>query len=329
MRGAVKLFSGLVLVAVVLTLLALLGAATVPAAVNSKAALPNFGPATCPGSSGPCPMGVADFGVTSGGAEYSYTAVAFKSSVTFTTLHIGKSTVSTKFPEMSIQLNVVADNMYFSGAAGFYWTQDVPFVTQEGTDKFVVTAVDNIWNFETGASMKGVTGNLESDCSTFGIGKPGGQYYCESKQAFTVSLPFTVTMEMLVGIYNGHSAAEFEFGVSGHAMVAYDLVTFPGSAPKFPFYLVEYASAPLSSVLLLDAETVLCGPGGGSSVKILAISATIAEQYEASAKAVFTSVPHAWSEGRDTAETSSGVHMSHSGKTGVAKSGTDNSVELW
>lgn len=326
--GPVKLFTALVQTLVVLALLLPLGAATLPTALNSLAATPNFSPAACPGSSGPCPMGVADFGVTSGGTKYSYTAVTFKSSVTFTKLDIGKSTVSTKFPEMSIQLNAVADNMYFKGSPGFYWTQDVPFVIQEASNKFVVTAVDNIWNFQTGASMKGVKGNLEGGCASSGIGSPG-QYYCESKTSFTVSLPFTVTMEMLVGISSGHSAVEFEYEVSGHAMVAYDLVTFPGSAPKFPYYLVEDASAPLSNILLLDAETVLCGPGGGSSVKILAIAATFEEEYKATSSASFTSVPHAWSEGRDTAETSSGVHMSHSGKTGVAKTGTDNSVELW
>jgi Thermopsin len=324
----VKLLYALVRILVVVAFLIPMGAVAIPSAVGSVAPSLNFGPASCPGSSGPCPMGVADYGITPSDGKYSYTAVTFKSTVTFTKLDIGKSTVSTKYPEMSIQLNAVADNMYFKGHAGFYWTQDVPFVIQEGSNKFVVTAVDNIWNFETGASMKGVSGNHEGDCATSGVGSPG-QYYCEAKNAYTVSLPFTVTMEMLVGISSGHSAVEFEFGVTGHAVVAYDLVTFPGSAPQYPFYLVEYASPPYSSVLLLDAETVLCGPGGGSSVKILAIAATFQEEYKASGGAKFTSIPHAWSEGHDTAETSSGVHMSHSGKTGVAKSGTDNSIALW
>jgi hypothetical protein len=298
---------------------------TVPLAVSSAAA-PNTSSATCPGSSGPCPMGVADFGLN-GGSTYSYTAVTFKSTVTFTALNIGAATKGALKNSISIQLNAVADNMFRNGKAGFYWTQDVPFVTQESGGKYLVYALDNIWDFNNGASMSGVTGNLKHDCSSSGIGTK--QWFCFSKNQYTETLPFTVTMEMLVGIVNGHSAVEFEFGATGHPMVAFDEITFPGSAPSFPFYLVEYAHVPLATVLLTDAETVICGPGGGSTVHLLSISASFTEQYKATGGAAFKSVPHAYSEGRDTAETSSGVHMSASGTTGKASSGTDNSVQLW
>jgi hypothetical protein len=328
--GAMKSNFPLALFSVSLFLLVSVFGVAAPV-VAANAASPNSSYAACPGSSGPCPMGITDFGRTASGATYSYTAVTFKSSVTFTSLNIGAVTLKGKTVgsgEMSIQLNTVAEHMYRNGVAGFYWTQDVPFVQQEAGGKYLVFALDNIWDFNNGASMKGVSGNLNHDCVKSGVGSPG-QWFCQSKTSFTVSLPFTVNMEMLVGKVNGHSAVEFEFGVSGHSLVAFDEVTFPGTAPQFPLYLVGFFHVPLANILLTDAETVLCGPGGGTSVHLNSISASFNEQYQALSGSTFKTIPHAWSEGRDTAETSSGVHMGASGTTGLASSGSDNSVPLW
>ena len=79
-----------------------------------------------------------------------------------------------------------------------------------------------------------------------------------------------------------------------------------------------------------DAETVLCGPGGGSSVKITAIAASFTEGYIPSGSAVLTQVTHAWSAGSDTAETVSNVKMSSTVvEIGTAAAGADNNKQLW
>lgn len=309
------------------------------AAVTSSSFVPSSSSATCPSGAHPnCPMGVVDYGETPKGALYSYTAVSFLSSVTFTKLSIGASSIKGVSGEMSVQQNVIAENMFENGVAGYYWTQDVPFVTQQSGGKFAVSAVDNIWNFNSASAKMGtVHGNLFGDCASSGIGSPGGQWFCESKESYTTTLPFTVQMEMLVGeissgTFKGSSAVEFCFtvlhGSTKVGSVCYDEVAFNGKASSFPLYIVDgAASAP--NGLFLDAETVFCGPGGGSTVKITSIAASITEKYQATSGASFKTVPHAYSEGSDTAETVSNVHMGHSGTTGKASSGADNGAFLW
>lgn len=306
--------------------------------VHSTASIPhNFiGTYTC-SSSTPCPMGVADYGTT-GQLSYEYNATAFVSWANFTTLNIGLATPIGHLRDsfhMSIQQNLVAYNIYENGNYGEYWAQDVPFIKQSlsgGT--YQISQVDNIWNFSSpNANMSGtIYGNIPGGCSSYG-GQPT-YYYCEGDQIMTTTLPFEVQMVQVAEKYGtGFSALAFAIYVYHAGVIVgggqFDLVAFSGNTGLSPVFHVGGTNP---RGLYNDAETVLCGPGGGSSVKIKSIQATISEAYSDSItlSGGLTPVPHAWSAGSDTAETVSGVQMSSTiPGVGIASSGTDNNVQIW
>ena len=282
-------------------------------------------------------MGVVDAGLTPTNVKYSYTAETFRSTITVTKLNIGASTLKGVKGQMTIQLNAISYDMYSGGSPNTFWTQDVVSVIQEAGGKYAIQGVDNIWNFNAGGGSvpSSIAGNLLNDCKT--SGHPT-QWFCFSKQIFVTTLPFTITLEMGVGVlqsgpHAGSSGVDFAFGVKHGSTVlgsvTYDQVAFAGPAGATPFYLVQDSLAPIGAPIVNDAETVFCGPGGGSSVAITAIAAHITEDYAATFGGKFVSVPHAFSEGRDTAETVSGVAMTALGKTGDASHGTDSFVSLW
>jgi hypothetical protein len=302
-------------------------------------------------SSSACPMGIADYGVN-GNSNYSYSASAFASRVNFTSLSIGRSPVGclilTLSHCMSIQQNLVDYNIFSNGRAGEYWTQDVPNIAQTGATTFDVNVVDNIWNFSspTGTLARGsMTPNLLGKCSS--DRRSLQFYFCQGALTIQTSLPFEVLMitdtgQFASGTFAGSSYVLFGFWVFHNGQLVngewYDLVAFTGSAASAPAYKVGGLN-PLG--LFNDAETVLCGPGGGSSININSVSANMMEGY-IPAKGLATSpsvslsvtgwtlIPHAWSSGADTAETVTNVAMtSPSTGLGIAGSGTDNNNQLW
>ena len=297
---------------------------------------PLIGTYTCSATL-PCPMGVADYGVNKK-STYTYQASEFRSWANFTKLSIG----GTK--SMTVQQNTVAYGVYETGKgraiSGEYWIQDVPVINQIGTS-YQITIEDNIWNFSSPtAEMSGtIFGNQQSDCSLSG-GQPK-YYYCVGAQTITTTLPFSI--EMLVtasvltsGTHSGASVVTFAINVyHGTSLVGgavFDAVAFNGKATggAEPAFQVG-GNNPYG--LNNDAETVLCGPGGGSSVPISKVHATMSELYLPSGSSTLTPIPHAWSAGSDTAETVSGVKMGATTTagihTGVAKSGVDNNVQLF
>ncbi len=181
--------------------------------------------------------------------------------------------------------------------------------------------------------MVNMAGNLLGRCSSFG-GSPD-YYYCQSSQQFTTTLPFEVFMNTTIfvlssGTYKGHTAVEFGIWVYHAGKLVkgewYDLVAFSGKARTTPVIKVGGRN-PLG--LFNDAETVLCGPGGGSSATITKINATLSEAYFAPHSSTLVPIPHAWSAGTDTAETVLGVHMTSSNEIGIASHGADNNNQLW
>jgi hypothetical protein len=295
---------------------------------------PNIGFYTCSATKS-CPMGVADYGVN-GKNTYSYHATEFKSWANFTKLKINGD------HEMTIQQNTVDYGVYEMGSkgrpdSGEYWIQDVPYITQSG-GSYGIQLVDNIWNFSSTTAQMGGTifPNLLGDCSQHG-GQPQ-YYYCLGKQTITTTLPFQLEMVVTTGVltsgaHSGSSYVTFDIEVyhSGTHVggAAFDEVAFNGMAKggASPWYQVG-GKNPLK--LFNDAETVLCGPGGGSSQSIAKVHAQLSEAYIAVGSAILTLVPHAWSAGTDTAETVSGVHVSSSvAGDGVASSGADNNNQIW
>jgi hypothetical protein len=146
----------------------------------------------------PCPMGLADYGFNEG-STYQYSAVAFYSRTNFTSLSIGASSV----PGMGIQLNVIEKGVAEGKSQGTYWTQDVMHVAQNSATSFTLQAENNIWNFASSSSTMGSDffPNLLHECvfgGTAGDGSNGEYYYCYGPQV-TVSLPFSVALEMRTG----------------------------------------------------------------------------------------------------------------------------------
>jgi hypothetical protein len=298
---------------------------------------PNIGFYNCSAST-PCPMGPTDYGIN-GKNTYTYTASAFESWANFTKLNIGNCNESKCNHQMTIQQNTVGYNVFEQGKKGGdngeYWIQDVPYITQSG-GSYKIQLLDNIWNFSSSTSQLGGTlfGNLLGDCK-----QGGGQptfYYCLGKGSITTTLPFE--LEMLVttsvltsGIHSGSSYVTFEIQVfhSGALVggATFDEVAFNGKATTNPAFKVGGMN-PLG--LYNDAEVVLCGPGGGSSVNVVQVKAKMYTFYLPVGSTTWTLIPHAWSAGTDTAETVSGVHLAAgSGMVGVAASGVPNNNQLW
>ncbi len=292
----------------------------------------------------PCSMGISDFG-TYKGTTYSYHAVTFKSWANFTQLTIGTSPntcyVLGSTNCMTIQQNIVDYKVYEQGTgsplAGEYWAQDVPTISQIGSN-YYINQLDNIWNLSsTTAHMTGiVAGNLLSKCVAGG-GKPTF-YYCEGNLVFTVTLPFeilmtTTTGTLKSGAHSGSSYIQFAISVyhSGKLVGGdkFDEVAFNGKAAAAPYFFVNGKGTNPYGIAN-DAETVLCGPGGGSTITINSISASFSESYMAPSSKTLTKISHAWSAGYDTAERVTNVVMSSAvAGTGIASSGTDNKIQLW
>jgi len=283
------------------------------------------------------PMGLADYG-KNGASQYGYNTSEIVSWANFTALTIGKANIGVSH-QMTIQQNAVAYSVRTGAHYGQYWVQDVPYITQSKT-KYTVQMLDNIWNFSSStASMSGsaVTGNLEGNCAQGGTVAKSGSiyfYYCVGNLVTKTSLPFEVKMTTVVGVlssgpYSGDSDVEFIIGVyhSGTLVGSqvFDEVAFHSGGASNP-KLVVGGTNPFG--LPNDIETVICGPGGGSSVAITAIGAKLSESYLSGASLVH--VPHAYSYGYDTAETAKGVRMSSSvAGLGTAAAGTDNKIQLW
>jgi Thermopsin len=318
---------------------------------------PDIGFYTCSATS-PCPMGVADYGVN-GASSYSYQASKFESWANFTTLSIGESPngcIGSQSDCMTIQQNLVAYNVFEQGRnapsaaspdkkakfSGEYWPQDVPFVAQSGSE-FYVNELDNIWNFSspTAEMNGGISADLLGQCAQHG-GEPE-YYYCLGDATIATTLPMEIEMVLTTGVmtsgtYTGHSY--FEFGIwvyHSNTLVGggwFDEVAFSAKvsatkASKAPYFFVSGSQKnPLG--LYNDAETVLCGPGGGSTVSINSVSGNVTEAYIPLSGGSLTPVPHAWSAGTDTAETVSHVKMiSTVAGVGESTSGTDNNNQLW
>jgi len=281
------------------------------------------------------PMGVADYGIN-GGSSYSYSTTEFVSWANFTALTIGKASNGYNH-EMTVQQNLVDYGVMVGTHSGVYWAQDVPYISQSKT-RYTIAMLDNIWNFSSPtASMtaSSITGNLGSGCAVSKVGTSGGIgfYYCEGSQTFTTTLPFelkmtTTTGSLGPGTYSGDSFVEFTIAVYHGATLldslAFDEVAFHSTTTNAPAFNVGGRN-PFGTYN--DAETVLCGPGGGSTVTISAITAQISESY---LNGTLQPIPHAYSYGYDTAETVSGVYLTKlTTNIGKATHGTDNAIQLW
>lgn len=289
---------------------------------------PNIGYYICNSENPYCPMGIADYGVN-GNKVYHYNSTEFVSWANFTSLKIGNGTQT-----LTIQQNLVDYGVAQENSIGEYWAQNVPKINELINGSFEIRFLDNIWNMSIiYAGMQGVHGNLSHHCKEHG-GAPVF-YYCLSNPHLTVTLPFeiemlTTTGTLKQGNYSGDSYVQFSAFVyergSSVGGYTYDTVAFNSTVSGNPVFKVGGSNP---GGIFNDAETVVCGPGGGRSINIIAIRATFSMLYLSNRGLV--SVPHAWSAGSDTAETVSGVHVKTGKQPFVAQAGqgNDDNVQLW
>ncbi len=290
-------------------------------------------------------MGISDYGLN-GGRTYSYSAIAFYSQTTFTSLSIGKSSIPSLDGKMAVQLNVIEQGVAEERSLGTYWTQDLMNISQS-SGSFALQIEDNIWN-NMGANRMGYDyfTNLYGKCvsgGTPGDGNSGQFYYCYGALVSGMTLPFTVELEMYTGTctaslcgssHVGDSYVAFWYriyhGSTLRSQGWYDLVAFHSQVKGDPHYVVAYRANAFGTDF--DAETVLTGAGGGASVVINSVSASMFLSYKPNAGSKnFYYVPHAYSAGSETAEAVYGVVVRQSivHFHATASHGTDSDVQLW
>jgi hypothetical protein len=338
-----------------------------------------FGPATparghqsfSPGCTvAPCPTGVTDYGVTPAGKSYSYNATTMGAFADISVFKIGAATGggcidANAVSCMTFQENTIVNGIEIKNQKGQYWAQDVPEVALDGkcsapcvSNDYSVTWEDNIWNFSSGSSILNsahMTGNLNGACSTSGVFKSGTQdyYACVGPTDYGLTLPFTIWA--MTG--TGPNANKFYGGCSTtkSSCIQFWGAIFEGNTEPFSgwFDQVDFsagslgggdpvfhiANAPSPYGTPYDAEWVMGGPGGGSSVKMTSTDAILQSEYNtgagstSSSPGTWNNVQHAWSSGDDTAETATNVVMV--GYSGIrylasAAKGTANpGTSLW
>ncbi len=309
------------------------------------------------------PMGVADYGITpSNHNTYTYRSQSDEAFITINSISIGRNNCGNPCGggegTLSIQQNDVGNITIKGGVQQTYWPQDVLILDYyPASQSYSVIPVDNIWNFSGPFinivdPMTAVTGNLNNQC-IFSGGAPE-LWYCEAAPINNLHLPLTIGTRIDFYQSGGYNYITFWMEIlHGSAVVysqTYDKIEFTASkataAPElyvepclpllpqnpstFGHCSVGTKESPIG--LPYDAEWIIGGPGGGSQVYINSISAVMSEYYWNAGSSSYVPIPHAYSNGWDTAEGAGGVNMVRNGgaMTALAGSGTDNVLQgLW
>ncbi len=290
------------------------------------------------------PMGVTDIGVNAG-IPYTYNAESVVAATTFHRLFLLGCAQSPNC-DMSDQLNAVTiDTLECNVKCWFgnYWTQDVLEIHQTDQTHFNVQAIDNIWNFSAvNANMTApVTGSggyfVCTTCT------PQLHYYGDNGPSATVTAPFYVELVLRTFVNAGRNA-EVDFKVSvwevtntgtlGTSVLSsvYDTVVFNSfGISGCPSCSIYHVGGSAMNGLANDIENVLGGAGGGASVTVPIIDVSMATLQACQTCIAFSSVPHAFSFGEDTAETVNNVAMSmiFGCCNAFGETGADNTIQLY
>ncbi len=245
----------------------------------------------------------------------------------------------------TLQENSVA---FLSNDFGYFWAQNVVFVSQTGSNTFSLQLINNIWNFNSPTANMSpgiISGNGSVDCFTTS-GTKSCFYYAVDPSTFTVKAPFTINLTMWIGQGKSGGATDISFNYDIHDSAGAnfsgtydDPVLFPGTSKVTSFFLIGGESpyggllgGTTSLVLPNDLEFVWGGPGDGSAVFMNSFSGT--EQISIASGSRFVPASDVYSVGSDTAEEAAGIQVSPdlanpSSPVGVLTSGYVNAVKLW
>lgn len=283
-----------------------------------------------PGCSGtPCPVGLADYGI-----QYSYLSQSFQSWTNFTKLSIGLSDISEYDHKLSIQQNLVDYLIETETGEYQYWSQNVAEITQGGTTRnpfYLVSPADNVWNFSSEtASMDSneSTGNEYGNCSTL---QTEVVYICDTSMTVKVKLPFEIELVTETIQCSTGGGLNFYLGIfQDNKQVysqSYDAICI-NSTMNLTGNFVVGGTNPAG--LYDDAENILAGAGGGAWIKVSAIKYTMSFDDFNYSTGTYNSIPHAFSEGGNSAEGIESIKETASSEIGTGlKSTLDTQIQLW
>ncbi len=255
-------------------------------------------------SSEPAPMGIADFGVGTGGSGYTYTTTEFLGTFSWQRMNISKDGDSSFTNQLNVVLQFVDEGVTYA-----YWIQDVAFLN---SSTGFLWFENNIWNLSSRSmclSNSAVQGNgtvysyegCEGYYAVTAYGHPGSYIYTGS--------PGTLSLLVRSYLSSGNvpevAFEYFDDGTSGY--VTYDNVVWPWATQysadnNFRVDGTQYNPAGI----FYDAEFILGGPGGGSSTEARA-GTNASTELEYWNGHNFEAPPSAWNFGSNTAETISDV----------------------
>ena len=275
----------------------------------------------------PAPMGIGDFGIdnTTGTATGSVlNTSSVQGDMTLNSLNT-LDLMNDGTDQVTFQLNTVVVNAtVMNSSSGQFWIQNVPFYT---TTTHILALEDNVWNFSSfGAGLPPTTLTGTSPIDPHGS---GGQFYYTSVVIGVVAMPFSIQLYNNVTVaspavspYKNYST-EVTFGyniIKGGTSFkhgTFDTVFFNSSMKKAPTVTPKYqingqtcsayADVATGFCLLLDAELMIGGPGGGSGTNVLAMNATMSLSTWDATTSAWALAQSAFGFGTDTGETSVGV----------------------
>ena len=273
----------------------------------------------------PAPMGIGDFGLVNTTGT-SVGTILNTSSIegTMSLNNLSAFDLLDDSPQsVTFQLNTVDVNVTFqSNASGQFWTQDVPFYSAR---THTLAILDNVWNFSSyRASLPATTLTGTSAADPHGS---GGQFYYDYVPVGNFSLPFTLQLYTNTSVSSPavspykHYSSTVTFGVDvvkgGRSVYSstFDTVYFnstdtapPATPPRYQINgqrCSDYSTT--GFCLLLDAELIVGGPGGGSNAVINAINATMSIFTYDTTLSRYVPAHSAFDYGADTGETAVGV----------------------
>ena len=285
-------------------------------------------------SSYPAPMGIGDFGLNTTNGQltaYNLTTSSIEGNVLLNSsyaLYPGDPSSPHSF---SMQLNAVLNNVTVKGVSDYvYWTQNVAFYS---TRTHQLTLIDNVWNF---TSQYLPNSTIYSGNGIANDAFP--TYYFDVGPTFNVTSPFILQLYLNSTVIGGRSAVFYNYSLAYGTTVksgSYDEVVFNStygmpssySAPK-PHYLIS-GNTQTPTGLLNDAELILGGPGGGSTVTLYNLNGTMNLKVLGRG-GHYANVPSAYDYGTDTGETSEGVAVAwNSQNNAILNTGPSFLYGMW
>jgi hypothetical protein len=253
-------------------------------------------------SAEPAPMGIADYGIGTGGISYNYSTTSFLGHVDIKNLRTYNSSLNASSTEMTFQLNI--NFVFYDGSKEYvYWVQNVADFNTSSTPS--VGFIDNVWNIS--APSASVYNSTLSGNGTVGNSSGTFFYYSFANQSLPgndiyVSYPFN--MEMAINYTStSHGIPELEFMYNdGHGWQTYDnvLFNFATNVTKISGFVVNGFNYEPNGYSFYDAELILGGPGDGTQTNDT--NSSVALQLDYFNGHNYQMITNAYNFGSDTAE---------------------------